>query len=418
MKIMHINCSDHGSTGKIINEIAEGCSNKGWETVLCVPRVAIEPKFKAYKTSLRYEQSIYKRICYLGILRYGFAPLSTAKILRIIKKENPDIVHLHSINCNMVNIYRLVNFLKKRRIPTVVTNHAEFFYTGSCAHANTCTQWINGCKKCADFKNATLSQFIDNSGFAWRKMKNAFSGFNNIQIVSVSEWINSRSKQSKILGNLPNTTIKNGVNISVFQPRNTDSIIKKYGLSHESKYLLHVTAQFSDDIDNAKGGYYIIKLAEMLRKEDVKIIVAGTVSANCNNLPDNIKCIGKVLDQNELAGLYSLAKVTLISSFRETYSMPVAESLCCGTPVVGFFAGGPETIALKEYTRFVEYGDIKAYAEAVSDVLFMKERCSASTIAQKAQQEYSSNRMANEYMKIYGRMYHEKKQQNRNINIS
>lgn len=407
---MHINCSDHGSTGKIINEIAAGCSNKGWKTVLCVPRVVTKSKIKIYKTSLRYEQGIYKRLCYLGILRYGFAPLSTAKILGIIKKEKPDIIHLHSINCNMVNIYRLIDFLKKRKISTVVTNHAEFFYTGSCAHANTCMQWINGCKKCDDFKNATLSKFIDNSSLAWGKMKNAFSGFDNVQIVSVSEWVNSRSKESKILGDLPNTTIKNGVNVSVFHPRKTDSIIKKYGLSHESKYLLHVTAQFSNDIDNAKGGYYIIKLAEMLRKEDVNIIVAGAVSGNCSNLPDNIKCIGEVLDQNELAELYSLAKVTLISSFRETYSMPVAESLCCGTPVVGFFAGGPETIALGEYTKFVEYGDIKAYAEAVSDAILMKERCQASIIAQKAQQEYSSNRMVNEYMKIYERMNYEKKQ--------
>ena len=38
--------------------------------------------------------------------------------------------------------------------------------------------------------------------------------------------------------------------------------------------------------------------------------------------------------------LYSAVDLTLITSQRETFSMPVAESLCCGTPVVGFDTGG------------------------------------------------------------------------------
>ena len=38
--------------------------------------------------------------------------------------------------------------------------------------------------------------------------------------------------------------------------------------------------------------------------------------------------------------------------------MVTAESLCCGTPVVGFKAGAPEQIAIKEFSEFVEYGDL------------------------------------------------------------
>ena len=40
--------------------------------------------------------------------------------------------------------------------------------------------------------------------------------------------------------------------------------------------------------------------------------------------------------------------------------MFVAESLCCGTPVVGFKAGAPEQIAIKDYSNFVPWGDIGA----------------------------------------------------------
>ncbi len=34
--------------------------------------------------------------------------------------------------------------------------------------------------------------------------------------------------------------------------------------------------------------------------------------------------------------------------------MVTAESLCCGTPVVGFTAGGPESIAIDAFSNFVE----------------------------------------------------------------
>lgn len=401
---MHINCADYGSTGKIINEIAIECKKNDWETVLCVPRILMKSDFKVYESSFKFEQGIYRRLCQLGALRYGFAPISTVRILRYIAKVKPDVVHLHSINCNMVNIYKLLDFLKKRKIPTVLTNHAEFFYTGSCTHANECNQWIEGCIKCANFKNSTLSKFVDNSRLAWKKMYNAFSNFECIQVVSVSEWVNSRSKQSSILGTLPNITIKNGVNEKIFYPRDTNFFMKKYGLSNEKKYLLHVTAKFSTELEDDKGGHYIIELAKILKKEGLSIIIAGFSNVNSIKLPDNIKYVGQVFDQNDLAELYSFANVTLVTSFRETFSMPIAESLCCGTPVVSFYSGGPESIALMKYSKFVKYGDINAYASAVLSVLDMKAQYSKNEISNQAIEEYSSNKMAKEYIKIYEEM--------------
>ena len=63
--------------------------------------------------------------------------------------------------------------------------------------------------------------------------------------------------------------------------------------------------------------------------------------------------------QQALAELYRRARVSMIVSKRETFSMPCAESLCCGTPVIGFEAGAPEQIALREYSEFVSYGDLQ-----------------------------------------------------------
>ena len=50
----------------------------------------------------------------------------------------------------------------------------------------------------------------------------------------------------------------------------------------------------------------------------------------------------------------------------ESFSMPVLESLCCGTPVYGFKAGGPESVCPEEMkNNFVDNGDINALFEVI-----------------------------------------------------
>ena len=61
--------------------------------------------------------------------------LSTARLLHILRREAPDIVHLQCINGYFVNIFRLVRWLKRHRIPTLLTLHAEFPYTANCGIA-------------------------------------------------------------------------------------------------------------------------------------------------------------------------------------------------------------------------------------------------------------------------------------------
>ena len=71
-------------------------------------------------------------------------------------------------------------------------------------------------------------------------------------------------------------------------------------------------------------------------------------------------CIEILKDSEMLSRFYSLADVFVIFSKRETYSMTCAEALCCGTPVVGFKCGAPETVFEEPYAQFLDYGDIDA----------------------------------------------------------
>lgn len=346
MKVLQVNCVyKKGSTGKITYDIHTELRKRGIKSVVCYGRgeKVIEPG--VYKTCGEFYSKMNHAISRLTGVIYGGCFFSTKKLISIIQKEKPDVVHLQCINGYFVNIYRLLNWLKANRIRTVMTLHAEFMYTGGCGHSIDCNQWSTrqGCGHsidCPRWRAETKSLFFDRTGTMWKRMKEAFEGFDEDKLVvaSVSPWLEARAKQSPILADKSHCVVMNGVDHEkVFFPRDTEELRKKHGLTDE-KIIFHATAEFVNDPNHLKGGYYVLRLAKKLQNEHVKIFVAGDYDTSIV-APENVVFLGRIMDQNRLAEYYSMADVTLLTSKKETFSMIVAESLCCGTPVVGFKAG-------------------------------------------------------------------------------
>lgn len=241
----------------------------------------------------------------------------------------------------------------------------------------------------------------------WERMKNAFNGFDDgLVITSVSPWLYERAIKSPIFAGKNQCVILNGVDIGgIFHPygESTLSQLKKeIGLSNE-KVIFHATPEFNSDPNHIKGGYYLIELAKQM--PNVKFIVAGT-HADDLKVPTNMILLGKVSNQRRLASLYSLANLTVLTSRIETFSMVTAETLCCGTPIVGFEAGAPEMIALCAYSEFVKFGDINALKNAVLRMLVRDIK--TKEIAREAKRHYSKTRMTNDYIRIYKKLIDER----------
>lgn len=399
MKVLQVNCVyKTGSTGKITADLHNALKKKGIESVVCYGRGKKVNEPNVYKTCGELYSKLNNLLSRFTGIMYGGCFFSTNRLISIIKKEKPDIVHLQCINGYFVNIYRLVNWLKKNNIKTILTLHAEFMFTANCGYSFDCEGWKAGCGKCPKFKEETKSLLFDGSARSFKKMQKAFAGFKkeNLIIVSVSPWLMERAKQSPILAGKQHTVVMNGLDTSVFYPREAGTIKSELGIADE-KIIFHATPNFNNDPNYIKGGCYIIKLAEMLKGKNVKIIVAGSYPENLK-VPDNILLLGKVSDQNRLAELYSVADITVIASKRETFSMVCAESLCCGTPVVGFKAGGPETISLPEYTEFADYGNVEMLYHIVLNQL---KTVKHENIFEKASRVYSKGKMLDEYVGKY-----------------
>ncbi len=403
MKILQVNCVyNTGSTGKIVYDVHTELKKAGFDSVVCYGRGAKTCDEKVYKTCGELYSDINHLIANIRGVMYGGCFFSTKKLILIIKKEKPDIVHLHCINGYFVNIYRILKWLRRNKVKTILTLHAEFMYTGGCGHSIDCHQWSThkGCGHsiCPRWREETKSYFRDATGAMWKKMNKAFKDFDdNLIVTSVSPWLMERAAMSTILKDKRHRVVFNGLDTQVFRIYDTQSslnIKKELGIDSEN-VIFHATPNFTNNKNNIKGGYYIIELAKMM--PDVKFVVAGTYDEGIT-VPDNIILLGRVESQEKLAQLYSMADLTVIASMRETFSMIVAESLSSGTPVVGFKAGAPERIAIDKYSRFVEHGDLQGLKEAAEELLSKKFNAEELSEAAKI---YSKKNMAENYIKVY-----------------
>lgn len=403
MKILQINCVyKTGSTGKIVADIHTELIKRGMDSVVCYGRGKRVKEKNVHKTCGEFYARINGITTRISGIMYGGCHYSTRRLITVIEKEKPDIVHLQCINGYFVNIYQFVEWLKNSHIKTVVTLHAEFMYTGGCGHSIDCSQWSTheGCghSGCPRWRAEINSWFFDRTVTMWKKIKRAFEGFDeNIIITSVSPWLMERAAHSTVLAGKDHRVVLNGLDTEVFHVYETGVLRNKHHLTDE-KIVFHATAGFNLESDHIKGGYYVNELAKMLKGENIKFIVAGSCQEDLQ-VSDNIILLGKVTDQRLLAQYYSMADVTLLTSKRETFSMVTAESLCSGTPVVGFEAGGPEQIAIPEYSKFVEYGNMNALKENVMDVLMHFHN--KHEISKKAIGRYGKKEMCENYIRIY-----------------
>ena len=405
MKVVQINCVfQNGSTGKIVYDIDQGLRKEGIDSYVLYGRGEIFHN-DAYILKLCTEPyaKLNNALSRITGIMYGGCFFSTRAIIKKLEELNPDIVHIHCINGYFVNIYQLLKWLADRKINTVVTQHAEFFYTGGCGYAFDCNKWESqqGCGNCPRWKAETRSLFLDQTHLMWKKMQAAFAAFDNerLRIVSVSPWLDERTVKSAILGNRKHVTVLNGIDTKGIFHERKNSNLKQELAANGEKIILHVTPNFTTVAGHNKGGYYVLELARRMCNQPVKFVVIGSFEKV--EAPKNMLFIGRVNDQKRLAEYYSSADVTLLTSRRETFSMVCAESLSCGTPIVGFMAGGPERIALPDYSTFVEYGDIEQLQKAVEKKLELEKN---RNISSEAIRVYDQEKMVEEYIEIYKTM--------------
>ncbi len=397
-KILQINITcGRGSTGKIAEALFLKTKQEGYE-----PRFA----FSAYTPTLSEAFSVETRLQnYLrrGLNRFfgrkqSHSTPGTKRLIRYIKKEQPDLIHIHNVQQNCVDYRLLFDFLKKAKIPVVYTLHDCWPFTGGCFHfkARNCTNYGIGCSNCPMTTHPDDIRFSAKEAFA---VKQKLIGENDlIYPVCVSKWLCDVSTCS-YMGGMKHKprVIYNGVDTVKFSSQQYKAFEarKSLGIDDNTFLILGVSSVWTEE----KGFSLFLELADRL-PADCKIALVGAGTEAIEN--DNILTIPRTESQEQLAQLYAAADVYLNASIEETFGMTTAEALACGTPAIVFDSTAcPEIV--DEHTGIVVPAGATAddVLVAVDEIKKIGKEHYRSACAQRANKRFEQQRMVDEYLMLY-----------------
>ena len=395
MKISMINTVDCGSTGKImqqlkvvaeLNDFTVETYSRQW---FGKRKVRNNHTYFGYKLENLFHRFISPLIgCECLMSFWG-----TLSLCRFLKKNKPDLIHLHNIHGFYFCFPVFFKFVKKFHIPIVWTLHDCWNFTGRCPYfiMAKCDRWKTRCHDCPYPKKNYPQSYIDTTRMMWNLKRRWFTGIENMTIVTPSQWLADLVKQS-YLKNYPVNVINNGIDLAVFKPTESD-FRNRHGLVGK-KVVLGVAFGWGE----RKGLDVFVELSKRL-PEDYRIVLVGTNSILDESLPADIVSIHKTQNQTELAEIYTAADVFANPTREEVLGLVNVESLACGTPVVTFKTGGSPECIDETCGSVVPCDDIDAMEKEIRRICeetpYSKDACLVRA------QSFDMNERFEEYLKLY-----------------
>ena len=396
MKVVQINAvCGKGSTGRICVELNEMLMRSGHEGMILYGNGSSDyPHSK--KVTGKWGVKLHGLLSRLFGKNAAYSPFATRRILRFLETYEPDVVHLHNLHGNYVNINPLLRYLAQKDIPTVLTLHDCWFFTGKCTHytAIGCDRWQTGCHDCPKLKSDIPSWFFDRTAGMWEEKKSLFEAIPRLSVIGVSEWITGEARKSFLSNAKDVRTIHNGIDLEVFRLRSSN-VRQKYGIPSGKKVILGVAAGWCFE----KGVDVFLALSERLDNEQYQIVLVGTDSGIDSILPENIISIHRTENQRELAELYTAADVFVNPTRQDTYPTVNMEAIACGTPVATFRVGGSPEILDEQTGCIAEPNDVDGLVTAVAQI------CTRQTVSKEAcirrAAEFEKEKCFKEYLSLY-----------------
>lgn len=314
------------------------------------------------------------------------------------KKENTPPVPVRKVLSKITKSYDLVyvlfwqGLLSFKTIDAIYDNlKCKFVFScvdyspmsGGCHHPCSCERYQYGCGECPAFDSHDKNDFT-----AWNvRYRNII--YDKVKpIIWGNSYMNQIFDNSFLLKKVKKEIAFPIINIDYFKPLNRSFLMKKHKII-TNRFVIFFGCQSLDDprkgMDLLAEALKIFshKLSEE-QKKSILLIVAGKNFSKIQHLmPFESKDYGYV-DANVLPELYSLADVFLCSSIHDAGPMMVDQSLCCGTPVVGFEMGSCLQVVKGCDTGYcAKIGDVNDFADGIywiyglsdSERFDLKNRC-------------------------------------------
>lgn len=398
-KLVQINTVCNTSTGKLMGDIQRKANEFGYETLSIVGRRKVFQDVPCIK--IGNAVSFWIHVVITTVFdRQGYGSyFMTRKIVRRLREEKPDIIHLHNLHGYYIHLPLLFRYLSQEFKGKVFwTFHDCWPVTGHCAHFSAvgCGKWKEGCNHCPNKRVYPTSLFLDASKKNYKDKKRMFCSLQRLTIITPSEWM-AEWVRASFLQKYPVKVVNNGIDLKLFSYRKpADAIYHKYGIERGKKILLGVAGIWGKN----KGLEDFLMLAKKTPAE-YQIVLVGLSCQQIKKTPENIIGIQRTENKEELAMLYSMSHIFINPSLEESFSLVTAEALACGTPVIVLDTSAVKELVCEENGVVLTRHNAEDYLTAVKKL--EEKQLTRETVSQTAQ-KYDAEVYAEKVMQLYEQM--------------
>lgn len=398
-KLIQINTVCNTSTGKLMGDIQRKADKLGYETLSIVGRRKVFRDVPCIK--IGNFASFWIHVAITTIFdRQGYGSyFVTKRIIKRLRKENPDIIHLHNLHGYYLNLPLLFDYLAEEFSGKIYwTFHDCWPITGHCAYftAVKCAKWKSGCSKCPNKRAYPISLFCDASERNYNEKNKLFNRLNDLTIITPSEWMAQMVKKS-FLCKYPVEVVNNGIDLKKFVYREPESrLFDKYKISRNRKIILGVANIW----DARKGIEDFFSLSNVL-PDEYQIVLVGLSKRQIRGLSHNIIGIQRTENQEELAMLYSLSHVFMNPSLEESFSLVTAEAIACGTPVIVLNTSAVKELVCQNNGIVLSGHDAADYLQAITE---LEERHLARETVKETARKYDVDIFTQKVINLYEQM--------------
>jgi len=309
-----------------------------------------------------------------------------------------EVITLHWIS-GMVD-YQAILAPLSQRAPLVWKLDDMNPFTGGCHYDLGCGRFKESCGLCPQLGSNGVS---DLSRQIWKRKRAVFDLIDpkRLHLVVNNQWMASQVRSSSLLRDFPLSIIPNGLNTNDFFPRDHRLARDLLGLPLDANILLFISCS----LENRRKGAMEIKkaLAGLAGYPNLFLATLGCGSV-FNDSPIPYVNLGTIFNDRAFQLVYNAADLLVIPSLEDNMPNTVVEALACGTPVVGFQAGGiPEMVRPGITGLLAPVGDAAALRRAIVELLEApdKRQEMSQSCRRIAVEEYSLETLGRNYSQLY-----------------
>src|SRR4051794_3534066 len=328
----------------------------------------------------------------------------TAELLDVAPWQ-PDVLQLHNLHGGYFDLRCLPSLTA--RVPTVVTLHDAWLFTGHCAHALHGERWREGCFGCPDLEVYPAVR-RDATHANWLR-KRAIYSQSRLWVATAGRWLAERVPDSILApAAVEVRVIPQGADLVAFCPGDRAAARRELGLAPDT-----FVALFAAHFTRSNPFKDVATIEQAVEAVGARIDRPAVLLCVGEDLPDRqvgnarLRFVGRVSPPEKLVPYYRAADVYLHAARAETFPNTVIEALACGTPVVGTAVGGvPEQVEEGVTGHLVPAGDAQAMANAVLTLAGDEDKRAAMgrAAADHARRAYDFARTVDAYVDLFAEM--------------